>query len=639
MGLPGRAGILGGQEGMNCNCQRWFWGVIPLGILCWLAVHVERGRIEQDLAERTGVALMARGYTWAVAAVEGRDIVLSGRAPDEEEPGKASEMLRGTWGVRLVDNRVDLLERAEHYVWAASRRGQRIRLTGYAPSLATRQVIIGVARANFPGFEIVDRTRLARGVPPLDTWLAGVSFGLRQLTYLRRGDVRLDGLNMTVTGEAEDLSEYRAVKAALTGLPKQIRLANNLVAPPSVSPHLWMARLEGDQITLSGHTPDETAGMHLLSLIRRAVPGLGIDNRMQPASGAPQGWSGAAAAGLKVLLSLKNGSAELKDATLTLSGLASDETNLQQLRAALRADLPEPFRLSDHLKSPTPLIVPPLPPAPPLPAELLAPPPAGPERPLAAFDISLPPPLPPAPPLPAELLAPPPAGPERPLAAFDISLPPPLPPPPLPAELTGEPPHAGSLSGGTPDSPAAPAASASNVAPSSTVPGSRHVVAAAPIATQSLPTPARAAAPPTEVPGPPLDIVLPVDLTAAARASACQDGLRIAAGTGPILFRVGSAELDDAGLAVLDSIAKSAKNCPELRIEIAGHASAEGGEERNQRLSIERARSVLAQLVKAGIEEARLQAVGYGAARPAAPNDSSANMARNRRIEFVVRRQ
>jgi outer membrane protein OmpA-like peptidoglycan-associated protein len=590
---------------MKCNCQRWFWGVIPLVILCWLAVQLERGRIEQDLAERTGVALMARGYTWAVAAVEGRDIVLSGRAPDEEEPGKASEMLRGTWGVRLVDNRVDLLERAEHYVWAASRRGQRIRLTGYAPSLGTRQVIIGVARANFPGFEIVDRTRLARGVPPLDSWLAGVSFALRQLTALRRGDVRLDGLSMTVTGEAEDLSEYRAVKAALAGgLPKQIRLANNLVAPPSVSPHLWLARLEGDQITLSGHTPDEAAGTHLLSLIRSATPGLGIDNRMQPASGAPQGWSGAAAAGLKVLLSLKNGSAELKDATLTLSGLASDEANLQELRTALRAELPEPFRLTDHLKSPAPLIVPPVPPAPPLPAELLAPPPA---------------------------VA------ERPLAAFDISLPAPLPPPPLPAELTGEPPHDGSLSSGTLASPAAPAAGDSNVAPSPTVPGSRHA-AAAPIATQSLPTPARAAAP-TEVPGPPPDIVLPVDVTAAARASACQDGLRIAAGTGPILFRVGSAELDDTGLAVLDSIAKSAKSCPELRIEIAGHASAEGGEERNQRLSTERARSVLAYLIKAGIEEGRLQAVGYGAARPAAPNDSSASMARNRRIEFVVRRQ
>ena len=595
---------------MKCNCQRWIWGVIPLVILCWLAVQFEHGRIEQDLAERAGSALTQSGYTWAVAAIEGRDVVLRGRAPDEDEPGKASELLRGTWGVRLVDNRVDLLERAENYIWAASRRGQRIRLTGYAPSLATRQVIIGVARANFPGFEIVDRTRLARGVPPQDTWLAGVSFALRQLTSLRRGDVRLDGLNMTVTGEAEDLNEYRTVKAALAGgLPKAIKLANNLVAPPSVSPHTWMARLEGGQMTLSGHAPDEATASQLMALIRSTAPGLAIDNRMQPASGAPQGWRGAAVAGLRVLLSLKNGSAELKDATLTLSGLATDEADLQVARSALRADLPEPFKLADHIKAPARLVVPPAPPPLPLPAEFLLPPAATEAPPAVALSV---PPPPPPPPLPAELSASPGAG--KP-AAVEA--------PPSPAVV-----------------PAPAAAGASEPAPLTAAPAPVARQAAA-IATQSLPSvPPPVAAPAVgmlnAVPAPPA-IVPPVDVTAVARVSACQDQLQKVASVGPIHFRVGSAELDNASLALLDGVASTAKTCPEVHLEIAGHASSEGSGERNQRLSTERARSVLTYLIKAGIEEGRLEAVGYGATRPIAPNDSNANMARNRRIEFVVR--
>ncbi len=601
---------------MKCNCQRWFWGVIPLVILCWFAVQFERSRIEQDLAERAGQALTKSGYTWAVAAIEGRDVVLTGRAADEDEPGKASELLRGTWGVRLIDNRVDLLERAENYIWAASRRGQRIRLTGYAPSLATRQVIIGVARANFPGFEIVDRTRLARGVPPQDTWLAGVSFALRQLTSLRRGDVRLDGLNMTVTGEAEDLNEYRTVKTALAGgLPKAIKLANNLVAPPSVSPHTWIARLEGGQITLSGHAPDEAAASQLMALIRSTAPGLPIDNRMQPASGAPQGWRGAAAAGLRVLLSLKNGSAELKDATLTLSGLATDEADLQAVRSALRADLPEPFKLADHIKSPAPLVVPPAPPPLPLPAELFAPPPVATETP-PIVAVTVPPP-PPPPPLPAELSAPP--GADK-LASIEV--------PPGQAAVP---------------TPAAAAPSAVP-APLATAPApvARQGAVSA-IATQSLPSvaPPAPAAPLGTLNGvpAPLAIVPPVDLTAVARLSACQDQLKKVASIGPVHFRVGSAELDGASLALLDGVASTAKACPEVHIEIAGHASSEGGGERNQRLSTERARSVLAYLIKAGIEEGRLDAVGYGATRPVAPNDGTANMARNRRIEFVVRGQ
>jgi outer membrane protein OmpA-like peptidoglycan-associated protein len=597
---------------MTCNCRRWFWGVIPLVILCWLAVQFEHARIEQDLAERAGSALTKSGYTWAVAAIEGRDVVLTGRAPDEDEPGKASELLRGTWGVRLVDNRVDLLERAENYIWAASRRGQRIRLTGYAPSLATRQVIIGVARANFPGFEIVDRTRLARGAPPQDSWLAGVSFALRQLTSLRRGDVRLDGLNMTVTGEAEDLNEYRTVKAALAGgLPKAIKLANNLVAPPSISPHTWMARLEGGQMTLSGHAPDEASASQLLALIRGAAPGLAIDNRLQPASGAPQGWRSAATAGLRVLLSLKNGSAELKDATLTLSGLAIDEADLQAVRSALRAELPEAYKLADHIKSPAPLVVPPAPPPLPLPAEFLS------------------------------LLPAPEAA-----AAVAISVPPPPPPPPLAAELTvpaaadkpaGREPVPGQAAAGP-----TPAAAAGGEASAAPAPVTRQA-AAAPIATQSLPSaapPVPAAAPQSlhAVPAPPA-IVPPVDVTAVARVSACEDQLKKVASMGPVHFRVGSAELDSGSLALLDGVASTAKACPEVHIKIAGHASSEGSGERNQRLSGERARSVLVYLVKAGIEEKRLEAVGYGATRPVAPNDSNANMARNRRIEFVVRGQ
>ena len=598
---------------MKCNCQRWFWGIIPLIILCWLAIHFERGRIEQDLAERAGSALMSSGHTWAVAAVEGRDIVLSGRAPDEDEPGKASELVRGTWGVRLVDNRVDLLERAENYIWAASRRGQRIRLTGYAPNLATRQVIIGVARANFPGFEIVDRTRLARGVPPLDTWLAGISFSLRQLASLKRGDVRLDGLSMTVTGEAEDLTEYRAVRTALaSGLPKAIKLANNLIAAPSVSPHTLSARLNGGELTLTGYAPDEAAADELVRLISNVAPGLPINNRLQPASGAPTGWGGVAAAGVRALLNLKNGSAELKDTTLTLSAIAANDTELQATRTALRAELGEPFRLTDHIKLPQPLILPPTPPVPPLPAELVPPsvapkaaepsPPTEPPAQVSDLVLPQPPPLPPPPPELAPGPAPEPASP-----------PPSTPAPALVMVAPAPPPDPGER----PLPPSSPAGSQS-------------------IATQSLP-PAVPAPAVQDLPPPATSMVAAADPTAIARASACQERQAKIADAGPILFRVGSADLDSAGIVALDGVAGAAKACPELRIEIAGHASAEGGQDRNQQLSLERARTAFAYLVKAGVEEQRLEAVGYGASRPTAANDGRDGMARSRRVEFVVR--
>ncbi len=191
---------------MRCNWRRWLWGIIPLLVLSWVAVQAEHGRLERDLTERARVALFEGGFPWALAEVRARDIVLTGRAPQEGEPGKAADAVASVWGVRIVDNRAGLLDKAEKYLWAASRRNNRIRLTGYAPSIAARQTILGVTKASFPGFEIVDRTTLARGVPSTDQWLAGVSFGLKQLTSIKRGDVRFEDLLMTVTGEAEDVS-------------------------------------------------------------------------------------------------------------------------------------------------------------------------------------------------------------------------------------------------------------------------------------------------------------------------------------------------------------------------------------------------------------------------------------------------
>jgi outer membrane protein OmpA-like peptidoglycan-associated protein len=124
---------------------------------------------------------------------------------------------------------------------------------------------------------------------------------------------------------------------------------------------------------------------------------------------------------------------------------------------------------------------------------------------------------------------------------------------------------------------------------------------------------------------------------AAIQAKACEERLRGLTETGQILFEVSSAALDRASLPTLDKLAEAAKTCPGLRIEVAGHASADGPTRLNQALSLRRARSVVAYLVRAGVEATQLEAVGYGADKPAAPNDTDENSAKNRRIEFTVR--
>lgn len=92
---------------MRCNPWRWLWGVIPIAMLTWLAFTWEREGIETDLRSRSEAALQDQGYSWGEVSVEGRDAFLSGVAPDEAQPYRATETVRKVRGVRIVRSRTD----------------------------------------------------------------------------------------------------------------------------------------------------------------------------------------------------------------------------------------------------------------------------------------------------------------------------------------------------------------------------------------------------------------------------------------------------------------------------------------------------------------------------------------------------
>ncbi len=71
-----------------------------------------------------------------------------------------------------------------------------------------------------------------------------------------------------------------------------------------------------------------------------------------------------------------------------------------------------------------------------------------------------------------------------------------------------------------------------------------------------------------------------------------------------------------------------------LRIE--GHTDNQGGEAHNLELSGQRALTIKKWLVDHGIPATRLLAVGFGQAKPVAPNDSDEHRALNRRTEFKL---
>jgi outer membrane protein OmpA-like peptidoglycan-associated protein len=101
-----------------------------------------------------------------------------------------------------------------------------------------------------------------------------------------------------------------------------------------------------------------------------------------------------------------------------------------------------------------------------------------------------------------------------------------------------------------------------------------------------------------------------------------------------ITFKVKSADIQKSSMRLLGQAVKVLKEYPDLRIEISGHTSSEGVPAKNLKLSQDRADSVKAYLVSAGIAADRVTAVGFGSDKPIADNKTNKGRQQNRRIEF-----
>jgi OOP family OmpA-OmpF porin len=91
----------------------------------------------------------------------------------------------------------------------------------------------------------------------------------------------------------------------------------------------------------------------------------------------------------------------------------------------------------------------------------------------------------------------------------------------------------------------------------------------------------------------------------------------------------------DISFKILDEIVQILKDNPKISLEVQGHTDIVGLGPYNEKLSQSRADSVRAYLVAHGIDPSRLVSKGYGMNKPLVPNNSDANRALNRRVQFI----
>jgi outer membrane protein OmpA-like peptidoglycan-associated protein len=107
--------------------------------------------------------------------------------------------------------------------------------------------------------------------------------------------------------------------------------------------------------------------------------------------------------------------------------------------------------------------------------------------------------------------------------------------------------------------------------------------------------------------------------------------------TEKVMFDTAKATIKPESHELLNDVAEVIKEHPGIKkVRIEGHTDSDGTDAYNKKLSDDRAASVRAFLVEAGVAEDRLESVGYGEEKPIADNDTEEGKYKNRRVEFNI---
>jgi outer membrane protein OmpA-like peptidoglycan-associated protein len=103
-----------------------------------------------------------------------------------------------------------------------------------------------------------------------------------------------------------------------------------------------------------------------------------------------------------------------------------------------------------------------------------------------------------------------------------------------------------------------------------------------------------------------------------------------------VLFDTGKSQLKPAARERLARVGGILLAYPDIKVEIDGYTDSTGGQEFNQKLSMQRAGSVESYLAQQGVAGTSMTTQGFGPSDPIASNDTAAGRQQNRRVELVV---
>jgi OOP family OmpA-OmpF porin len=229
------------------------------------------------------------------------------------------------------------------YICNATSYGRSLALTGLAPKLEIRELILARAASLFGGAGN-RRMELARGAPAGD-YAALVIFALSELARLSEGKVEIvDGV-LSLSGIGKVNVTAATIEAELkAGLPSGFKLGKIDITDGAIAPYGFTASKQDGTLVLSGHIPDDKIRGEINDIVAKKYFDTKIDDRLAIGRGAPDGFGAAVSAIVTGMARLAAGTASLSDRRVSLRGEAFYQKAIEPILAAMRSGLPAGFQ-------------------------------------------------------------------------------------------------------------------------------------------------------------------------------------------------------------------------------------------------------------------------------------------------------
>jgi outer membrane protein OmpA-like peptidoglycan-associated protein len=103
-----------------------------------------------------------------------------------------------------------------------------------------------------------------------------------------------------------------------------------------------------------------------------------------------------------------------------------------------------------------------------------------------------------------------------------------------------------------------------------------------------------------------------------------------------VFFDWDRADLSERARQIVAEAAAASTKVPTTRIDVNGYTDLSGSPAYNQRLSVRRAESVEAELVRDGVPKDEIVIRGYGESDPLVPTAPGVREPQNRRVEIIL---